>query len=358
MLRIQFLGFGAALLSLCSVSSYLHYAYAIPTPPPSPQDLLQKTKTNPRLNCKGSLFLPFSQKKFDPAETPRLSLRLGKNPSVHHVQMDTGSTGFLIDPAWIDGYEPSAATSLGYEAGHEYLSSSHKIYTGFWVPLDVSFMGLGSDEAVSRVSVLAVDQVITCPWYRRADGNTCRPRPDGESRNMSIASGAGVRYVCSNTRLLKRCRSLLVNFHVNLCWIPLFLDGRWIWSPGGWSITRHSWQEYVAEYSKHQWQICRLWVLSRVHHQCSWGKRHLCRHHQVQHRPIPAQPDKVTSRLRLGERQSWLGGSSYDVVSKWLSICGGNGTHWHRSCICRFHVGSFPTSLQFIDETLCHIAAN
>lgn len=220
-MRIQFLRFGSALLALCSFSSYLHCAYAIPTPPPSPQDLLQKTKTDPRLNCKGSLFLPFSQKKFDPAETPRLSLRLGTNSYVHHVQMDTGSTAFLIDPAWIDGYKSSAAMSLGYEAGYEagyeYLSSSHKIYIGYWVPLDVSFMGLGSDEAISRVSVLAVDQVITCPWYHRADGNTCRPRPDGELRNMSVASGAGVRYVCSHTRLLKRCRSLLVSFYVNLC---------------------------------------------------------------------------------------------------------------------------------------------
>lgn len=219
MLRNQFRKFGAALLllslSLCSFSSFkLHYAYAIPTPPPSPQDQnllqVQETKSSdPRINCKASVFLPFSQKKFNPAETPRLALRLGTNPYVHHVQMDTGSTGFLIDPAWIDGYESSDAASLGYEAGFEYLSSSHRIYTGYWVPLDVTFIGLGADEAVSSVRVLAVDQVITCPWYRREDGDICRSRPDGDARNVTVASGAGVRYVCSQSCLMKRCCSLM-----------------------------------------------------------------------------------------------------------------------------------------------------
>lgn len=215
MLSIRCLKSGAAWLSLCISFSYLQFthAYAIATPHHSPQDqdqdqdLLQvpKTKIDPRINCKGSLFLPFSPKKFDPAETPRLSLRLGSNTYVHHVQMDTGSTGFLIDPAWIDGYEPSDAVSLGYEAGFEYLSSSHKIYTGYWVPLDVTFMGSGRDEAVAHVRVLAVDQVTICPWYRRADGKVCRPRPDGDERNMTVASGAGVRYVCPHSRSMKRC---------------------------------------------------------------------------------------------------------------------------------------------------------
>lgn len=118
MLGIPFLKFGAF---LC-ISSYLHYAVAAKIPP-SPG-------INLRTFCRGSLFLPFYN-GYDLAETARPSLRLGTEPQIHHVQMDTGSTGFLADPAKIGGYNPSTAASLGYEAGYEYLSSSNNIYTGY-----------------------------------------------------------------------------------------------------------------------------------------------------------------------------------------------------------------------------------
>ena len=172
---------------LC-ISSYLQYAIAATSWPQHPLEI------DPLMNCRGSIFLPFHN-EFDPAETPRLSLRLGTNPYVHPVQMDTGSTGFLIDPTLIAGYDPSSAASSGYEAGYEYLSSSHKIYTGYWVPLDVTFLGSGINEAVSHIRVLAVDQVITCPWYRRADAGICRPRPVDDTRKMTVATGTNVRYV-------------------------------------------------------------------------------------------------------------------------------------------------------------------
>lgn len=184
MLGVQFLISGAF---LC-IFTNLHYTVAAAT-------LLQvPLEIDPRIECRGSLFLPFHD-EFDPAKTPRLSLRLGTNPYIHHVQIDTGSTGFLIDPAWIDGYNPSNATSLGYEAGYEYLSSSHKIYTGYWVPVDVTFLGSGTNKTVSHIRVLAVDQVTTCPWHRPADAKICRPRPVDDPRNMTVATGAGVRYV-------------------------------------------------------------------------------------------------------------------------------------------------------------------
>lgn len=184
MLGVQCLRFGAFL----RISSYPQCAIAAT---PSSQ---QPLEIDSRIHCRGSLFLPFYE-SFDPAKTPRLSLTLGTNPYVHHVQMDTGSTGFLIDPAQIGGYDPSNAASSGYEAGYEYLSSSHRIYTGYWVPLNVTFIGSGTNKAVSQIRVLAVDHVTTCPWYRRADANICRPRPAGDSRKMTVATGAGVRYV-------------------------------------------------------------------------------------------------------------------------------------------------------------------
>jgi hypothetical protein len=104
--------------------------------------------------------------------------------------MDTGSTGFLLDPHFIDGYNASTAASLGYEAGYQYLSSSDRLYIGYWVPLHVTLLGSGMNEAVSHVRALAIDLIITCPGYRIGTDTFGCPTGGVDE------SVAGRKYVC------------------------------------------------------------------------------------------------------------------------------------------------------------------
>ena len=91
--------------------------------------------------------------------------------------IDTGTCGLVISasgfPSW------SNSTAAEFPIGWEFLSSSKRLYSGHWIPKDIQFMNAGV-EVISRVPILAVEEVTICPNYNETtDTNICPTTTSG-----------------------------------------------------------------------------------------------------------------------------------------------------------------------------------
>ncbi|KAK6347289.1 hypothetical protein TWF696_007361 [Orbilia brochopaga] len=95
------------------------------------------------------------------------------------VMMDTGSTGITIGKGtWIDDFKGDWAQVVTNEKGWKYLSSSKKLYSGYWVPTELIFNGHSpAGERMNLMKaiapVLVFDKFSICPGHTNAHGATC-----------------------------------------------------------------------------------------------------------------------------------------------------------------------------------------
>lgn len=85
-----------------------------------------------------------------------------------------GTCGLIVSanslPEW------NATDVSTYPVGWEFLSSSKRLYSGHWMPMDIYFTN-AEFEVKARVPILAVEAVTTCPNYNvTTDRNVC-PTP-------------------------------------------------------------------------------------------------------------------------------------------------------------------------------------
>lgn len=115
-------------------------------------------------------FIPFTpwaagQAPFD--APPTVSLRLDGPLGAYApppVVMDTGSTGVVISAADLPDW--TADKARAYPRGWEFLSSSKRLWGGYWVPTSVAFVDAGGAElARAQVPILVVDIEHKCPGY-------------------------------------------------------------------------------------------------------------------------------------------------------------------------------------------------
>ncbi|CEJ82354.1 hypothetical protein VHEMI02424 [[Torrubiella] hemipterigena] len=76
--------------------------------------------------------------------------------------VDTGTCGLLLPASKVTGYEEAKARND--PRGWEYLSSSHILYSGYWVSTEIVF-NAAVPKVTATVPVLAVDYRVTCHTY-------------------------------------------------------------------------------------------------------------------------------------------------------------------------------------------------
>ena len=109
-------------------------------------------------------------------EAPRVGVKLqnGNATIEYHPIIDTGTCGYVVSidsfPLW------SQSLADANEVGWEFLSSSKKLYSGHWIPVDMYFPD-ALVETKARVPVLVVEDVTICPHYNQtSDTNICPVR--------------------------------------------------------------------------------------------------------------------------------------------------------------------------------------
>jgi hypothetical protein len=124
-----------------------------------------------------SVFLPYVH-KFGTKGVPMVwvTIHSGTEDVRLDMPVDTGSTGLLIGAPLLPGIDPKAGTR-----GRQYLSSSHIVYVGRYLDLNLTFHGSRSVIAESQVPVLIVDKSWVCPWYDPSKhGFECPLGPEGQ----------------------------------------------------------------------------------------------------------------------------------------------------------------------------------
>ncbi|KAF6803709.1 adhesin aida-i [Colletotrichum sojae] len=125
----------------------------------------------PAANPYNNALIPFVNPPF-PAltSTPSLSISVktewNKNKYIRSAGMDTGSTGVVIGGGLL-GFSDSTNIDKS-KPGNEYLSSSGRLWTGYWISADVTFYIAEKDEkgrrkqVIAHVPILAVNESSIC----------------------------------------------------------------------------------------------------------------------------------------------------------------------------------------------------
>jgi len=115
--------------------------------------------------------IPFTEKV-------RVAITIGSGTDSKDLSpsIDTGTCGFVLSTNSFPRWPP--ANLSDYPVGWEFLSSSKKLYSGHWIPQDVSFRQAGV-QVKSQIPILAVEDTVICPHYQATDKNVC-PTPVGE----------------------------------------------------------------------------------------------------------------------------------------------------------------------------------
>jgi hypothetical protein len=106
-------------------------------------------------------------------EAPRVNveLRNGNKRIAYHPIIDTGTCGYVVSVDGFPGWSQQLANAN--EKGWEFLSSSKKLYSGHWIPVDMFYID-ALVEVKARVPVLVVEESTICPHYNETrDTNTC-----------------------------------------------------------------------------------------------------------------------------------------------------------------------------------------
>ncbi|KAH7355476.1 hypothetical protein BKA66DRAFT_430167 [Pyrenochaeta sp. MPI-SDFR-AT-0127] len=130
-----------------------------------------------------TIFLPWTS-RFSSSFTP--SIYGSINGQSYRFPVDTGSTTLMIGEPLLRHVRLTRGNEDRYQKGWEFLDSSSLLYTGRFVPLEVTFYGQGYHKAVSRVPVLVVQKVVKCPAYNPKTGNGVCPRGKSERTTASI----------------------------------------------------------------------------------------------------------------------------------------------------------------------------
>ncbi|KAF1847627.1 uncharacterized protein K460DRAFT_259778, partial [Cucurbitaria berberidis CBS 394.84] len=141
-----------------------------------------------------TIFLPFAS-KFSSAYTP--TVRGSINGKAFTFPVDTGSTGLIIGAPLLPNVKLDAKNEAKYQRGWEFLDSSSLLYTGRFVPLNVTFYGKTSARrAVTQVPVLVVQSVVKCPGYNPTTGKGVCPKGKSvkSTANLSHITYMGVGF--------------------------------------------------------------------------------------------------------------------------------------------------------------------
>ncbi|GAM86184.1 hypothetical protein ANO11243_041950 [Dothideomycetidae sp. 11243] len=103
------------------------------------------------------------------AQDPHVKVTLNNQATTYRANIDTGSSAFLIGSDVYPGFD-DAAFNAAYQNGTEYLSSSNKLYTGYWVPTAVHFI---DGHVTTQVKTLVVTKSVDCTDYDEAVGGAC-----------------------------------------------------------------------------------------------------------------------------------------------------------------------------------------
>ncbi|KAF9880311.1 adhesin aida-i [Colletotrichum karsti] len=149
--------------------------------------------TYPEATDYNTAFIPFANPPFPSIKsTPSFSISIttewnvNKKPKyIRSAGMDTGSTGVMIGGGLL-GF--SDATPLDKSRpGNEYLSSSGRLWSGYWIDADVTFYMKEKDDkgkrkrVVSHIPILAVQESCIC-FYFKEHGNC----PDDQKQNITM----------------------------------------------------------------------------------------------------------------------------------------------------------------------------
>ncbi|KAF3903039.1 hypothetical protein AA313_de0205151 [Arthrobotrys entomopaga] len=106
----------------------------------------------------------------DAAWTTTPSLNIVVNGINRVADIDTGSTGALMDASYLPAFNTSTA-----HQGHVFYSSSNVLAEGYWVPdVEIEFIGLNGKRMVSKTPVLGVEKSVLCQQFNATtDGNRC-----------------------------------------------------------------------------------------------------------------------------------------------------------------------------------------
>jgi hypothetical protein len=126
-----------------------------------------------------SLSLPFDWGHHKPLAldaTIQISID-GQN--ISDVPIDTGSTGLAVTADLIPNFDPSDPSNT---PGYLYYSSSHRLWSGYWVPKLVTIYGAGNTYLTTSCPILVVTEQIICKNFCQASG-LCR------DKNPTTSSG-------------------------------------------------------------------------------------------------------------------------------------------------------------------------
>ncbi|EPS42134.1 hypothetical protein H072_3910 [Dactylellina haptotyla CBS 200.50] len=132
-------------------------------------------------DVKTTVDIPFTAaSKFPDNGPPQVLMTInGKFAGNDGVQMDTGSTGITIGKGtWLNDFNGNWEEAMKHERAWKFLSSSKKLYSGYWVPTTLIFHSKDSsgkliDLLKSTVPVLVFDTYYICPKFTNDQGATC-----------------------------------------------------------------------------------------------------------------------------------------------------------------------------------------
>lgn len=128
--------------------------------------------------------IPYTASSLFPNETVwtnavRVAWCLDHQAYCYNGTLDTGSTGILLSAADLENYNETAAAL--YPVGWQFLTSSKILYSGNWIPRNLTFPTASKDggnatttNVTAEVPILAVTKKVTCPGYNiTTDGAEC-----------------------------------------------------------------------------------------------------------------------------------------------------------------------------------------
>ncbi|WP_052518942.1 hypothetical protein [Archangium violaceum] len=134
--------------------------------------------------------LPYENARSNvPPFTEALKFQFSVDGKPYLVTMDTGTTGIMLSARSLPNYSPEGAAR--YPQGWEFLSSSKILWVGHWVPKEVTFTGAGGVPVTAQVPVLAIEQEVVCPDYKKDDKATCPGKPLGTASDKIAYMGVG-----------------------------------------------------------------------------------------------------------------------------------------------------------------------
>ncbi|KAF3940347.1 hypothetical protein ABW19_dt0201908 [Dactylella cylindrospora] len=125
---------------------------------------------------------------------PRVMVAVdGVNIYSKGVLLDTGSTGFTIGKdRWTGTFGKDWATTPKVTPGFKYLSSSDRLYQGYWVDVELTFKDASYNPRLkARFPVLVYDTVVICSQPPDEDGNCLDENPGSDTDLSGAYLGIG-----------------------------------------------------------------------------------------------------------------------------------------------------------------------